>query len=214
MTVELPANLSLAPMALVRHGQTDWNAQGRLQGQVDIPLNEVGREQAREAARTLLGHGFTRVVTSTLGRANETGAIIAATLGLPEPTTDPELVERAYGELEGAVDADLPAETRRVLHPGHGADPSPVEEEGYAHGLLPGVERSRATGDRGLAALRRVHASFPRDRVIVVAHGTIIRLTLDALDGWKVFHPSPGNAEVIGLDAAEWARLSEGVATA
>lgn len=195
-------------MVLIRHGQTDWNKAGRLQGQVDIALNETGREQAQAAARSLEGQGFTRVVTSPLGRALETGSIIAAHLGLPEPTTDAGLVERAYGELEGAVDAELPEGTRQVLHPGHGADPSPVEEEGFRLGLLPGVERSRATGDRGVEALRRVHAAYPQDRVIVVAHGTLIRLALDALDEWKRFHPSPGNAEATPLDAAQWAFLT------
>lgn len=197
-------------MVLVRHGQTDWNKAGRLQGQVDIPLNGTGREQAAVAARALEDQGFTRVVTSPLGRALETGSIIAAHLGLPEPTTDSGLVERAYGELEGAVDAELPEQTRRLLHPGHVSDPAPIEDEGYRLGLLPGVERSRATGDRGLEALRRIYAEYPQDRVIVVAHGTLIRLALDALDQWKRFHPSPANAEVRGVNAAQWAFLTQG----
>lgn len=205
--------LGAAQMVLIRHGQTDWNKAGRLQGQVDIPLNETGKEQAQLAARSLEGQGFTRVVTSPLGRAFETGSIIAAHLGLPVPTTDPGLVERAYGELEGAVDADLPEQTRHVLHPGHGADPTPVEEEGYRLGLLPGVERSRATGERGLEALRRVHGMYPEDRIIVVAHGTLIRLALDSLDQWQRFHPSPANAEATGLDDAQWAFLTGGEAT-
>ena len=196
-------------MVLVRHGQTDWNAAGRLQGQVDIPLNPTGREQAREAAQALRGQQWDRVVASPLGRAYETGAIIAAELGLPEPTTDAGLIERAYGELEGAVDAELPAETRRVLHPGHGGDPAPIEAAGYRLGLLPGVERSRETGERGAEALRRIEAEYPGERIIIVAHGTIIRLTLDALDDWERFHPSPRNAEATPLDAAQWASVRQ-----
>lgn len=199
-----------SPLVLVRHGQTDWNAAGRLQGQVDIPLNATGKQQALDAARSLeagqleSGH-WDRVVASPLGRAFETASIIAAHLGLPVPTTEADLVERAYGELEGAVDAELPAETRRVLHPGHDADPAPIEAVGYELGLLPGVEPSRATGERGLQAVRRIVAKYPGERLIVVAHGTIIRLTLDALDHWARFHPSPRNAEALHLSAAQWA---------
>ncbi|RII41071.1 histidine phosphatase family protein [Galactobacter valiniphilus] len=197
-----------SPLAFVRHGQTDWNAAGRLQGQVDIPLNDTGREQAREAAVQFEGGGWDAVVASPLGRALETATIIAEHLGLPAPETDEGLIERGYGELEGAVDAELPAETRRVLHPGHDGDPGPIEAVGYRLGLLPGVEHSRETGERGLAAVRRIVAAHPGERVIVVAHGTIIRLTLDALDDWQRFHSSPRNAEIIELDAAQWTSAS------
>jgi len=196
-----------SPLVFVRHGQTDWNAAGRLQGQVDIPLNDTGREQALVTARALEGTRWDRVVTSPAVRANETGRIIAAHLGLPEPTTDAGLLERAYGDLEGVVDRELPVETARVLHPGYDADPAPLEEVGYRLGLLPGVERSHATGERGAAALRRIVAAHPGERIIVVSHGTLIRLTLDELDRWERFTGSPRNAEAIELSAVQWRNL-------
>lgn len=194
-------------LALVRHGQTDWNAAGKLQGQVDIPLNATGREQARAAAEALRGGGWERVVTSPLGRAAETGAIIAAVLGLPAPTTDAGLIERGYGELEGVVDEELPASTREVLHPDHSRDPGPLEAVGYERGVLPGVERSHAAADRGVEALARIEAAYPGQRVVVVSHGTLIRLTLNALTEWTRFFPSPANAEVNVLDGEQYAAV-------
>lgn len=196
-------------IVFVRHGQTEWNRTGRLQGQVDIPLNETGREQAAAAAELLRGRGYTRVITSPLGRAADTGAIIAERLGLPTPIVEEGLLERAYGELEGVVDETLAPEVRHVLHPGHDLDPGPVEEEGFAQGWLPGVERSHATGERGKRTVLQLQRRFPEDRLIIVSHGTIIRLTLDALDDWKRFHDGPDNAEIMELDAATWDALRE-----
>lgn len=85
---------------VLRHGQTDWNVQARLQGSTDIPLNETGRRQARVAAELLGGLGITRIVTSPLSRALETARIVGEPLGL-EPDTDARLIERNFGLFEG-----------------------------------------------------------------------------------------------------------------
>ncbi|NQD89088.1 histidine phosphatase family protein, partial [Paenarthrobacter sp. CM16] len=69
--------MTLTTFALVRHGQTDWNAERRLQGSTDIPLNDVGREQAREAVAFLSDQQWDTVVASPLSRAAETAEIIA-----------------------------------------------------------------------------------------------------------------------------------------
>jgi uncharacterized phosphatase len=192
----------------VRHGQTDWNKAGKLQGQVDIPLNANGRDQARAAAESLEGRGITRVVTSTLGRAMETGRIIAAHLALPEPTQDEGLLERAYGEFEGVRDGDLPDDVRATLHPGHERDPRDAEEAGFAAGIMPGVERSYDCGVRGAATVTRLRAQYPGDTLLLVSHGTLIRLTLNALDGWARFHPGLDNLEVRELTDAQLAAVS------
>ncbi|TMQ05877.1 MAG: histidine phosphatase family protein, partial [Deltaproteobacteria bacterium] len=86
---------------LARHGQTSWNALGRLQGHTDIELNDVGREQARELAARLASAELTAVWASDLARARQTGEIVAAALGLAPPTVDPDLRERHYGVFEG-----------------------------------------------------------------------------------------------------------------
>ncbi len=85
---------------VLRHGQTDWNAQARLQGSTDIPLNETGRAQARVAAEILDGLGITRIVASPLSRALETAQIVGAKLGLT-PQIDARLIERNFGLFEG-----------------------------------------------------------------------------------------------------------------
>src|SRR5262245_29409237 len=86
---------------LARHGQTSWNALGRLQGHTDIELNDIGRDQARTLSATLASAELTAVWTSDLSRARQTGEIVAAALGLAAPRMDPDLRERHYGVFEG-----------------------------------------------------------------------------------------------------------------
>ncbi len=85
---------------VLRHGQTDWNLEARLQGSTDIGLNDTGRRQAHRAGEVLTGQGIDRIIVSPLSRAMETATIVGATLGL-EPVTDPRLTERNFGQFEG-----------------------------------------------------------------------------------------------------------------
>ncbi|HTM81834.1 histidine phosphatase family protein [Asticcacaulis sp.] len=85
---------------VLRHGQTDWNVQMRLQGSTDIPLNETGRAQAHVAAKVLAGESITKIIASPLSRALETARIVGAASGL-EPVIDGRLIERNFGQFEG-----------------------------------------------------------------------------------------------------------------
>ena len=85
---------------VLRHGQTDWNLEARLQGSTDIPLNDTGREQARHAGHILKGHGLTKIVASPLSRALETARIVGEAIGL-QPEIDARLIERNFGLFEG-----------------------------------------------------------------------------------------------------------------
>lgn len=152
--------MTLTTFALIRHGQTDWNAERRLQGATDIPLNDVGRGQARDAVAGLSGYEWDTVVSSPLGRAAETADIIAAGLGLKVDRRLPDLQERSYGDAEGLQDGP---ELDALRIPG-----------GFR-----GAETEEATAARGLAALETLAEEFPGQRVLVVAHGTLIRLTLN-----------------------------------
>lgn len=87
-------------LVVTRHCETEWNAEGRLQGHTDVPLNDVGRAQARELATRLRSVGLTHVLCSDLRRASETGYTIAQDLGIPI-THDARLRECAFGVLEG-----------------------------------------------------------------------------------------------------------------
>jgi broad specificity phosphatase PhoE len=87
-------------LGLLRHGQTDWNIDLRLQGSSDIPLNETGIKQAQLAADYLLDSHWDLVLASPLSRAHDTAKIVASALGL-EIVIIPELIERSFGVAEG-----------------------------------------------------------------------------------------------------------------
>lgn len=158
-------------LTLVRHGETDWNRARRIQGSTDIPLNDLGRAQAKDAAALLrveLGLERARtapvVVCSDLSRARETAEIIAAELELPAPRVYPELRERAYGEAEG-IDAAAFSERWGDWHTAEipGAEPWPVLRE-RAVRVLGAVVRDARRSTAPTAA-----------SVIVVTHGALIR---------------------------------------
>src|SRR5690606_34165227 len=90
---------------LVRHGQSEWNAIGRWQGQADPPLSDLGRLQAREASRAL--GTVDAVWASDLQRAVETAAIIAGELGVGPVVVDPDLRERDAGEFSGLTRPEI-----------------------------------------------------------------------------------------------------------
>lgn len=151
--------MTLTTFALIRHGQTDWNAQRRLQGSSDIPLNDVGRGQAREAVAALSGYEWDAVVSSPLSRAAETADLIAAGLGVSVARRVPELTERDFGPAEGLQDG-LELDALRIP------------------GGFRGAESDDEAAARGLAALGALAEEFRGSCVLVVAHGTLIRLTL------------------------------------
>ncbi|MFE7631694.1 histidine phosphatase family protein [Kocuria sp. NPDC057446] len=180
-------------IVLIRHGQTDWNLEERLQGATDVPLNDAGREQARALARHLRAEGarWDVLVSSPLGRAVETARIIGGILGLELAATYDELVERGFGPHEGSRLAGLEGPAReRILSAGE-----PVE----------------AVVRRGLAALRRIRDDHPGRGVLVVAHGSLIRLTVSELNGEA--HPRIRNCEVVPVrtEALGAARLRHDV---
>lgn len=156
--------MTLTTFALIRHGQTDWNAQRRLQGSSDIPLNDVGRGQARNAVAALSGPEWDTIVSSPLRRAAETAELIAAGLGLTVARHVPELTERSFGLAEG-LQAGPELEALRIP------------------GGFRGGESDEEAASRGLAALEALAEEFPGRRVLVVAHGTLLRLTLSRATG-------------------------------
>ena len=155
-------------LALIRHGQTDWNLAARMQGRTDIPLNDTGRAQARAAASAFAAEPWHAVVSSPLGRARETAAILAEHLDLPLGSAYDELIEQEFGEAEGAFVADL--DTR-------------WPDRDFA-----GKEPDHEVGERGVRGLERVARDHDGKRVLVVAHGTLIRHTLAAITGHDPRH--------------------------
>lgn len=143
-------------IGLIRHGLTDWNAEGRIQGQSDIPLNDEGRRQAEMLGDRLLQETYRwdYCITSSLSRAAETGKIIAAKLGIPLLEPDERIRERAYGQVEGMTAAQR------------------EEKWGKDWNLLPlGQESDEQLQARALAFMEEIAAHYPDKNILVISHG-------------------------------------------
>jgi broad specificity phosphatase PhoE len=142
--------LNPIPFWFLRHGETDWNAQGLSQGRTDIPLNAIGLMQAARAAEAMHGRGIATIVASPLERALRTAQIVADALSLPV-STDEDLQEVAFGEQEGLPMGDWYDDWIEGSY-------TPAGGESFA-GLVA----------RGVAAINRATA------LLVVAHGALFR---------------------------------------
>lgn len=166
----------MTELYLVRHGETDWNAARRIQGRTDIPLNDAGRRQARQAAELLARRSWHGVYTSPLDRAHETASIIAERLGLGAVVDVDALVERDYGEAEGMGFDEIEA-----LYP-----------EGIR---APGQETREAVAARVVPALLELAERHPGERLVIVSHGGAIRSVLQTAEPGTQ-HPRITNASV------------------
>jgi len=183
-------------VVLWRHGRTAHNAGARLQGQSDIPLDEVGVWQAETAAAALASrYRPTRIVASDLGRAHATAAALSARTGLPVHT-DPRVRERSFGDWEGMTSAEIAARW-------------PEQHAAWVAGHEPqrvGAETRAEVQARMVAAVGELASALePDDTLVVVSHGAAITLGLVGLLGlpaeWK---------GVSGMSNAHWAELQPG----
>lgn len=181
-------------VVLWRHGRTEYNATGRLQGQVDIPLDDVGRWQAEQAALDL-ARRFTvsRLVSSDLDRAAATAQHLADLAGVAVET-DPRLRERAFGEWEGLSVAEI-------------AERWPQEYAVWQQGQDPqrgGAETRSDVANRVAAAVAEYTEAMPSEStLVVVSHGAAISLGLTALLGLD-----PGGWRgLVGPHNAHWSVL-------
>lgn len=173
----------------IRHGETAWNADTRIQGHTDIPLNETGRRQARRLAGAVAHDGLSAVYASDLARAHETAAAIATPLGLPVHS-DPGLRERAFGAFEGLtfrqIEQRWPEQAQRWRR--RDAEFGPE-----------GGERLADFYARCVAAASTIAARHAGETIALVAHGGVLdclyraasRVALDAPRTWQL-----GNATV------------------
>ncbi|TPW70946.1 histidine phosphatase family protein [Schumannella sp. 10F1B-5-1] len=166
----------MTELYLVRHGETDWNLARRIQGTTDIPLNDTGRAQAQATGRLLARRQWDGIYASPLGRAMETGSIIAAELGMPTPTPVLGVVEREYGEAEGLTWEQI--------------------EERFPEGAeVPGRETREHVAERVVAALCELANAHPGEKLIVVSHGGAIRSVLQTAEP-DAKHPMITNGSV------------------
>lgn len=157
--VEIPTRI-----CLVRHGETEWNAARRIQGQIDIGLNAAGQAQARAAGRCLRTAGITALYSSDLQRAWATAQAIGAALGLV-PQSSPALRERCYGVFEG-----LTYDEAKQRHPaGYAAFEGRNADYDFENG-----ESLRALFARVTGKLAEIAAAHPGSNVVVVVHGGVL----------------------------------------
>ena len=126
---------------IMRHGETDWNTQARLQGREDIPLNARGIRQAEECARALRGIRAEAAATSPLLRAKETCRILAEAMGCSDVYEDPDLIERDFGAVSGVPQTDI---FRTAMQ--EGPDMEPLEEVGERMERALSPEKQEAAG--------------------------------------------------------------------
>lgn len=184
-------------LCIVRHGETDWNARKRLQGQIDIPLNERGHAQAAAAAAGLAGETFDALYSSDLARTWQTAIPIGAVLGLPVQKVA-GLRERHYGLMQGKL-----AEESRARHP-------EVFERYRARDLqhdLGGGESLTVFAERVDGTLRALAASHPGGRLLLVSHGGVLDVAYRMATGRQLASPRNFAIPNAGLN---WIELTGG----
>ncbi len=154
----------MTQLCLVRHGQTDWNLEGRYQGQSDVPLNENGFAQAMQLAEQLKGETFAAIYSSDLLRARQTAQPVAKMLGMPVQI-EPRLREINQGEWEGVLVEDIRARYAELWSQ-RTVDPASVRP--------PGGETVGEVAARVYAALDDIARLFPTERALIVSHGLSI----------------------------------------
>jgi len=191
----------------IRHGESVYNAEGRIQGQSDVPLSDLGRKQGEAVAAAMAALPIEVVYSSPLRRAMETARVVAEPLGR-EIRTDPRLMEVNAGIFQDKLRSQLEelhaAELARWLS----GDPDFV---------IPGGESRRALARRGCEAFESIHREG-HSQVAVVAHGRLLVVALNALldlpadeqllalDNGSVTTISfdgPGRAELVSLNQVE-----------
>ena len=161
----------MTTLCLVRHGETAWNVEGRLQGHLDIPLNAQGEDQARRLARELAGEAFDLIVSSPLQRALATAQAVAQGRSI---RLDPRLRERQFGALQGLTRAEIAAR-----HPEIGARLAARRPDFLPPG---GGESVPEFAARVAAALDDLRDA---GRVLVVAHGGVLDVV------WRIASGQP-----------------------
>jgi probable phosphoglycerate mutase len=154
-----------AHLCVTRHGETDWNVSGILQGWIDVPINELGRRQAQTMASALASWNFDAVCSSSLVRARETAEIIAAILGLPAPECHDGLRERCFGAIQGIPKTELAELNPVLLQQILKRNPAADFEEG---------ETMDEFADRVLSAIAEIGARHAGRRILVITHGWVM----------------------------------------
>jgi len=187
--------LHSAQLCVTRHGETDWNAEGVLQGWTDVPINRKGRAQAHELAEQFRGSGFTRIYSSPLIRALETAEIVAATIGLAQLVQHEGLKERYFGVIQGIPKSELAELNPIVFQHILSRNPASDFEQG---------ESMDDFATRVLDALMDIAAQNAGERVLVITHGwamDVVTRQVRGLPRSAILHLKRKNGECLWVEA-------------
>jgi probable phosphoglycerate mutase len=166
----------MTELLVVRHGETEWNLQGRMQGQQDSPLTPLGLQQARQLARRLRDVPHAALYSSDLGRAHQTARCVAdeTKQGI---VSDKGLRERTFGIFEGLTNAEIQVKHPDLYVPFSRRDP---------HFAMPGGESAAQFRERCLGTLRAIAERHEGQRVVVVTHGLVLDAVYRAATGMPI----------------------------
>lgn len=155
----------MTQICLVRHGETDWNKEGRLQGRTDIPLNSIGRDQAMRCGYYLAESEWDIIISSPLLRAKQTAEILSLLLQKPLITLE-AFIERDYGEAEGL------SAVERIRR--------------FPNRLYPGQETRDVLTKRVMEGISFLHSRYCNNRIVLVAHGAVINTILAVISEGQI----------------------------
>ncbi len=183
-------------LLLIRHGETDWNREGRIQGHTDLPLNETGRRQAERLAGRLAGWPIAALYSSDLARAAESARILGRAIAR-DPVLDAAWRERSGGAVEGLVDPEIRERFPEVW----------TEMRSRRFWTAPRAEPVESVRDRLLGAYHAVLERHPDQTVAVVSHGFALRLLVAQVLGLPIDLPTAfsvgGNTGLTRLEVDE-----------
>ncbi len=180
---------------LIRHGETDWNAEGRIQGHSDIELNERGLEQARCLAARMPEEGsFDAIYASPLRRAYRTAELVGHALKMPI-VADARLLERSLGQLEGLTLAEIKEKFPDVHRAWH---------EGGVRPHIPGEESRESFVQRTRDFIRDVRAQYATGRVLAITHGGTVNMLLMAGLEIDSERPLPFHIDNASINIVQW----------
>ncbi|NSX04573.1 histidine phosphatase family protein [Cupriavidus gilardii] len=200
--------LAITHLIVIRHGETAWNRERRLQGQLDIPLNETGHAQARALAGSLAGEPIDAIYSSDLSRAMQTAAPLSEALGMPVQS-EPRLRERCYGTLEGMTYAEVAQQRPEDFARWQARVPDYAPPQG---------ESLRDFHERAIEVVLALVRRHPGERIALVAHGGVLDclyreatgMTLEAPREHELLNASVNRlrSDSYRLTVAQWGDVS------
>ncbi len=178
----------MTEFAIVRHGVTDWNKEGRMQGHRDIPLNDMGIIQAKRIAERLQLGKWEIIVSSDLQRAAQTAKYIADAVGIESRLNDTRLRERNFGAIEGTTleerEARWGTEWMQLNH---------------------GVEEDESLLSRAIQSMEELASGYRGQKIVVVTHGGWIRQFFKGVFPHEVLdHPLNTSLSIVSREAEGW----------